>query len=80
MLRFQERLCRESSGQLAGAVFLKHNIRSVTFWRRKRVALTHLDLSACRTAEDDLTDIARFYRLRCCSWPSAAKQVARRRD
>ena len=27
MLRFQRQLCRESSGQLAGAVFLKHNIR-----------------------------------------------------
>ena len=27
MLRFQQQLCRDSSGQLAGAVFLKHNIR-----------------------------------------------------
>ena len=43
MLKHQQRLCREAGQQLAGAVFLKHNVRDQF---------------------DDVTDIARLYRIR----------------
>lgn len=43
MLRFQRQLCRESSGQLAGAVFLKHNIRC-----REAAIPRHMMAKRCR--------------------------------